>query len=335
LLFVDLDMSSRPVQFAHFGVFTFDLRQRVLTRDGVIVPVAPKDLEILRVLIENPGQIVEKKEIFDKVWPDTFIEEANLSRHVFNLRQILSMEGQRRTIETVPKRGYRFVAPVRVHRDLTEPPATSVDSTVGEDGKGEEVLHAIAPSIGTRNGRTLRATKGILQERGWPLWVSLLVVLLVAGTIIGFVRAKALHKLSIGVLPVQNLTGDASKEYICDGLTEELIAQLGTANPSEFGVVPRTSSMAYKTSAKTARQIAKELDVDYLIEGSLRESAGRFRFTAQLIRFPEQEHVWTREFDRTPLDLIGMEDEISQSLAKLLTDLHSDGGDKIARTVGR
>ncbi len=75
--------------------------------------------------------------------------------------------------------------------------------------------------------------------------------------------------------------------------------------------------------------------MDYLVEGSLRESAGRFRFTAQLIRFPQQEHVWTREFDRTPLDLIGMEDEISQSVARLLSDLHSDGGGNSARIAGR
>jgi TolB-like protein/DNA-binding winged helix-turn-helix (wHTH) protein len=335
LLFADLDMSSSPVQFAHFGVFAFDLRQRVLTRDGVVVPVAPKDLEILRVLIETPGQIVEKKEIFEKVWPDTFVEEANLSRHVFSLRQIFSRDGQQRTIETVPKRGYRFVAPVRLDRGLIESSAAPLDSTAAEDRNGDEVLHAKAPSIGARNGRTPRPAKGILHESGWPLWFPLLAVLLVVGTMISFVRAKALHKLSIAVLPVQNLTGDASKEYICDGLTEELIAQLGTTNPSELGVVPRTSSMAYKTSAKTARQIAKELDVDYLIEGSLRQSAGRFRFTAQLFRFPEQEHVWTREFDRTPLDLIGMEDEIGQSVARLLADLHSDGGGKIARIAGR
>jgi len=258
-----------------------------------------------------------------------------LSRHVFNLRQILSRDEQQRTIETVPKRGYRFVAPVRLDRGLIGSSAQPVDSTASEGRNRDGVLHAKAPSIGTRNGRTPRPSKGILQECGWPLWVPLLAVLLVTGTMIGFVRAKALHKLSIAVLPVQNLTGDASKEYICDGLTEELIAQLGTMNPGQLGVVPRTSSMAYKTTAKTARQIARELDVDYLVEGSLRESAGRFRFTAQLIRFPQQEHVWTREFDRTPLDLIGMEDEISQSLVKLIADLHSDGGDKLATTAGR
>ena len=278
---------------------------------------------------------MEKKEIFDKVWANTFVEEANLSRHVFNLRQILSKDGQLRTIETVPKRGYRFVAPVRLDRGLIESSALPLDSNSAEDRNGEEVLHETAPPTGTRNGRKPPPTKKILQDHGWSLWAFLLAVLLVAGTMIGFVRAKAPHKLSIGVLPVQNLTGDASKEYICDGLTEELIAQLGTMNPSELGVVPRTSSMAYKTSAKTARQIAGELNVDYLVESSLRESAGRFRFTAQLIRFPGQEHVWTREFDRTPLDLIGMEDEISQSVARLLADLHSDGGGKLARIAGR
>ena len=141
---------------------------------------------------------------------------------------------------------------MRLDRGLTESSALPIDSAAGEDGTREEVLQATPRSIAIPNGRTPRP-KGILQRRGWPLWVSLLAVLLVVGTMIGFVRARVLHKLSIGVLPVQNLRGDASKEYICDGLTEELIAQFGAMNPSELGVVPRTSSMEYKTSPKTAR----------------------------------------------------------------------------------
>jgi TolB-like protein/DNA-binding winged helix-turn-helix (wHTH) protein len=325
-------MSLGPSQFAHFGAFSFDLAQRVLTRNGAIVPLAPKDSEVLHILIQSPNQIVEKEEILQKVWPDTFVEEANLSRHVFNLRRVLSGLGQP-SIETVPKRGYRFVAPLRFHRSPAESQGDSLDSA-GSEGEKRYGLARLEAPPDIPSAYAPPASRAIRKRRSWQLWVSLFAVIVVAGTMIGFVRAKVPHRVSIGVLPVQNLTGDPAKEYICDGLTEELIAYLGTISPSELAVVPRTTSMVYKTTTKTARQIAQDLQVDYLIEGSLRESGARFRITAQLIRFPGQEHVWTREFDRTPSDLIGMEDEISQSLAKLLADLHSDGGDKVA-TAGR
>jgi len=100
-----------PGQFAHFGTFVFDLKQRMLTRNGGVVALAPKDVEILLMLIEGCGQVVERQEIIERVWPKTFVEEANLSRHIFTLRQILC-EGGSRVIETIPKRGYRFVTPI-------------------------------------------------------------------------------------------------------------------------------------------------------------------------------------------------------------------------------
>jgi TolB-like protein len=248
-------MSLEPRQFAQFGTFCFDLRQRVLRRDGEIIAVPPKDLEILVLLIQGHGQIVEKKEILEAVWPKMFVEEANVSRHVFNLRQILCENGQR-SIETIPKRGYRFVVPVQFRSSAAE--------------------------------------------------------------VISLVRGVIPHQLSLAVLPIQNLTGDPSKDHICGGLKEELIAQIAAISPSELRVIPRTPSKEYRTTAKNAAKIARELQADYLIEASLRESKGRFRVTAKLIRFPEQRYIWIREFDRTPTDLIAMEDEISQSVAKFV-----------------
>jgi adenylate cyclase len=133
----------------------------------------------------------------------------------------------------------------------------------------------------------------------------------------------------VAVLPVQNLTGDSSQDYICDGLTEELITQIVEIDASQLRVVPRTSSMVYKSASKTAEQIARELRVAYVIEGSLRASTGRLRVTLDVIHFPDQTHVWIREFDEKPADPIAMEDKISQSVAMLVAKLHSGNNKKL------
>jgi TolB-like protein/DNA-binding winged helix-turn-helix (wHTH) protein len=301
-------------QLARFGAFAFDLRQSVLSRDGVVIPLAPKDTELLLLLVKNSGQIVEKKAIFDQIWPQTFVEEGNLSRHIFSLRQVLAELG--RPIETVPKRGYRFVTPVRFENGLIE---QNLDPATPVDGKRQESPHLLrlTQAIGSTLGN-----QSIFGHYRSSLALPI-TLLLLAATAIGFVRARVPQRISVAVLPVENLTGDPAKEYICDGLTEELIAQLGALDDRGFGVVTRTSSMAYKSSAKTARQIAQELQVNYLLEGSLRGSAERFRITEQLIRFPGEQHVWTHEFDGTTSDLIGMEDEIGQAITKSVAALHS------------
>jgi TolB-like protein/DNA-binding winged helix-turn-helix (wHTH) protein len=303
-------------QFAQFGVFVFDLKQRVLTREGDRVPLAPKDLETLLVLIRGHGQIVEKKQIMEEIWPETFVEEANLSRHVFNLRRILSGGGEP-CIETIPKRGYRFVAPVHFHSEAPRIAADSYTSSVGDAQSTHEPQTPPASEYceDCQTDRNHSTRRSLLRPR---ILIFALGAFLAAGVVFGLLRAWAFRPISIAILPVQNLTGNTAKGYISDGLTEELIYRAAAVKRSNLTVVPLTSSMAYKTTTKTAAEIARDLQVDYLIEGTLRESPGRLRITAKLIRFPEQKLVWVREYDRAQTDVLGMEDEISQLLIELL-----------------
>ena len=311
-------MTSDTAQFARFGTFVLDLKQRILTREGEFVPLAPKDLEVLLVLVRGYGQIVEKKQFIENVWPDTFVEEANLSRHIFNLRQTLSISGER-SIETVPKRGYRFVAPTQFHSETPHIPNVSCprgthDSTA-VTSDAQTIMQSIEASSATQSAGKTSVPRMIGHPRAW---VFALVVFLGAGVVFGLLRARPVHRASIAILPIQNLTGDSSKEYIVDGLTEELISQTAALKPGNLKVVPFTSSMALKASTKSAAEIAQDLRVDYLVEGTLRESPGRFRVSVRLIWSPGQKLIWVREYDHAPTDPIGMQDEISEAVVKLL-----------------
>jgi DNA-binding winged helix-turn-helix (wHTH) protein/TolB-like protein len=317
-------MSPDTSHFAQFGDFVFDLRQRVLTREGEIVPVAPKDLEVLLVLVRGYGQIVEKKQIIEKIWPDTFVEEANLSRHVFNLRRILSENGER-SIETVPKRGYRFIAPVRFHAATPEGFGGSSPHTLPAN-RPAEILQSSPATSSLRDGRdrahSLSARQGIFR---WRMLLVAAAVFLATGAIFGLSRGLAPHRVPIALRPIQNLTGDSSKDYIAEGLTEELVTRIAPNNA--LIVVPR-SLMSEGTGA-AAGQFPKASQAGYLLEGSLRESPGRFRITMKLVRLPQRELVWSREFDRPPSDLIGMQDEVSQAVVKLLPARDTRGSDDL------
>jgi TolB-like protein/DNA-binding winged helix-turn-helix (wHTH) protein len=309
-------MTPDTAQFAQFGTFVLDLKQRILTREGEFVQLAPKDLEVLLVLVRGYGQIVEKKEFIESIWPDTFVEEANLSRHIFNLRQALSANGER-SIETVPKRGYRFVAATQFHSETplastASRPVAIDDLAVANDAR---TSLAIEPPGTIRSGGTSSVPRMILRPRALVLAFA---AFLAAGVIFGLLRARPVHRVSIVILPIQNLSGDPSKDYIADGLTEELISRAASLKSGSLTVIPFTSSMALKTSTKNAAQIGQDLQVDYLVEGTLRESPGRFRVSVKLIWSPGQKLVWVREYDHAPADPIGMQDEISEAVVKLL-----------------
>lgn len=141
-------------------------------------------------------------------------------------------------------------------------------------------------------------------------------------TIAGFLVWQRSHSLParsrpmLAVLPVQNLTGDPHQEYLADGLTEGLIAELGSVNPERLAVIARTSAMTYKQTNKTVGQIGKELGVDYVLESSLRAGSGQVRFTAQLIRTRDQTHLWTHNYNRTMADVLVLQDELARAVAE-------------------
>jgi TolB-like protein/DNA-binding winged helix-turn-helix (wHTH) protein/Tfp pilus assembly protein PilF len=264
------------------GEFRVDVAGRSLSRGGELVSLPPKAVETLILLAENQGKTVLKEELMEAVWPGTFVEEGSLTQNISILRKAL---GDPQWIKTVPKRGYCFVGPVRVATDASEQPAAS----------------------SPKPPRTHRWLIG-----------SLIVAALIVSSVVLFRRPKAPsspHVARLVVLPVENLSGNPAHDYVSDGLTEELIAQLSTLDPRRLAVIARTSAMTYKGTHKSIDRIAQELQVDYVLESSLRWSDNRLRITAQLISTQDQSHVWASSYDRTAQDMLSMEDEVAKAIA--------------------
>jgi TolB-like protein/DNA-binding winged helix-turn-helix (wHTH) protein/Flp pilus assembly protein TadD len=285
-----------------FGSYRLDSDERVLLRDGQPVTLPPKDLETLFVLVERAGHIVEKDELLEKVWPGVFVEEGNLARHIFNLRQVLGdTPDGRKYIQTVPKRGYRFVAPVQDDAELAFPNLPAPQAS--------EPTQATA-RLGQKSSR----------------WLLLLAVPVALGVTVYLVsrhiwspRNASPQRAMLAVLPFVNLSGDAHEDYFADGLTEEMIAQLGQLQPAKLGVIARTSTVQYKDTKENAAQIGRELGVGYLLEGSVRRGAERVRITAQLIQVPEQTHLWAETYERPLTDVLSIQREIAEKITHSLS----------------
>jgi len=272
-----------------FGPFVLDPAERVLLREGCHLPLPPKALETLLALAEKPGHVIEKSELLRRVWPDTYVGEATLAQNIFTLRKVLNHLGDgHEYIETIPKRGYRFVAPVET--------------------KGEPI------SVGRRSLRT-----PLRRPIPWAAWASLILVVALGI----YVRWRgrrlpadpAIGKVMLAVLPFENLSGDARQDYFSDGLTEEMIAELSRIDPDRLRVIARTSAMQYKGTAKTVAQIGRELGVNYILESSIRREGSRVRVTTQLVRVSDQIHLWSQSYERDMQGVLTLQEEIAGDVA--------------------
>jgi TolB-like protein/DNA-binding winged helix-turn-helix (wHTH) protein/Tfp pilus assembly protein PilF len=272
--------------FFEFGSFRLDPEERVLYAGGRPVQLTLKAFETLLALVESSGHVLEKDELLKRVWPDTFVEEGTLVQNIATLRKVLGDGRDRRTfIETVPRRGYRFAA--TVHR-----------------------AHAEDPEVESRP-RIRYRTVAIAA-----IGAGLLLAVWFAGRGIRPSEHLEQGKIRMAVLPFLNLSGDSGQDYFSNGLTEEMITQLGTLEPARLAVIARTSSMQYKDSKKDARQIGRELGVDYIMEGSVRRDAGRVRITAKLIRANDQTNVWAQDYDRNLTDILSLQNNVAGTIAR-------------------
>jgi TolB-like protein/DNA-binding winged helix-turn-helix (wHTH) protein/Tfp pilus assembly protein PilF len=288
-------------QLFRFGSYLLDADERVLLRDGQPVTLPPKDLETLLVLVERAGHIVEKDQLLGRVWPGVFIEEGNLARHIFNLRQLLgdSPDG-RKYIETIPRRGYRFIAAVH------------------ENGES-----AATPQVAPQTSERPQTAVGRGRKKSVWLWsIALTVVLAMAVTLAGRhwwrSRNAPSEKIMLAVLPFVNLSGDAREDYFVDGFTEEMIAQLGQLQPANLGVIARTSAMRYKNTKESVAEIGQELGVHYLLEGSVRQAGERVRITAQLIQANDQTHLWAESYETPLTDMLKIQREMAERITQSL-----------------
>jgi TolB-like protein/DNA-binding winged helix-turn-helix (wHTH) protein len=292
-----------------FGEFRLDGQNRLLQRGEAQIPLTPKALELLLLLVQRAGEVVGKDDLMKALWPDSFVEESNLTQTVFMLRRALGESPQRRYILTVQGRGYRFIAEVK---------------TLSSNGDGPSGALAAAAPTGALAGAQTRTAKLRIQfpSRFWLFGTAALCLVLATGLFAYFrlsgpryqthaARARSM----LAVLPFQNLTGDASQEYFSDGLTEEMISHLGNLDPQHLGVIARTSVMHYKTNPAPPDQIGRELGVQYVIEGSVRRDSDQIRVTAQLIETKGQTHVWARQYDRELQGVLTLQSEIAREIA--------------------
>ena len=282
-----------------FGPFRLDPVQRLLFREGEVVSLTPKALDTLLALVESRGTLLTKDELLDKVWPGTFVEEVTLAKNISTLRKAIGeAPGGGEYIETHSKRGYRFVAEVR----NVEPVATAVAS-------GSAELDPAPPLL------TRKATIT------WRFAAVILAFLFLIGAAGLWYRGRPAEspaggKIMLAVLPFENLSGDPDEEYFSNGLTEEMITQLGRLEPDRLGVIARTSAMQYKAAHKDVRQIGSELGVDYLLEGSVRREGNRVRIAAQLIQVRDQSHQWAENYDRDLRDILAVQSEVAAAIAR-------------------
>ena len=301
-----------PVQSSLYRFGPYELRPsaREISKLGTKLKLRPQPFQVLKLLAERPGDIVTREELRKLLWSaETFVDfEQGLNTAVKELRALLSDSAESpRYIETVPKLGYRLVAPVAVV-SLGEPhlPLVHVESPAAEIGRSEKGA-----------GRRIWQMPAFLR---WAAVAGIAVVLLTG--MAGYwqrsrepVNAQpAGGKLMLAVLPFENLTGDEGQDYFSDGLTEEMISQLGRIDIQHMGVIARTSVMHYKQSRSPLEQIGRELGVQYVLEGSVRREADKVRISAQLIQMRDHTHLWSRQYDRELSSLLALQSEIAQEI---------------------
>src|ERR1700693_855638 len=296
-------MSPRRIQF---GVFELDSTAGGLRKHGIKIKLQEQPLQILQQLLEHPGEVVTREELQKRIWPaDTFVDfDHGLYSAVQRLREALGDTAETpHYVETLPRRGYRFIAPVNNgNRGEAKVETASVEAPASV------VPERPAPRRGLRIPM-LVATGVIL--------VALLVALAFRGGSLGerLLGNPAVPPIrSIAVLPLQNLSSDPNQEYFADGMTDALITDL--AQIGSLKVISRTSTMRYKKSDKTLPEIARELNVDGIVEGTVQRSGDRVRITAQLIYGPSDKHLWANSYERDARNELSMEGEIAGAIAK-------------------
>jgi TolB-like protein/Flp pilus assembly protein TadD len=278
-------------------------------------------MDLLVVLVARRGQLVSRSEIVDTLWgKDVFVDVENgVNTAIRKLRQALRDSPDAPTfVETVPGKGYRFIAPVEVPPDTASPPgaAPSPAVVVGVETVPTGAGTAGAPVVDPQPVAGERAA-GRNANLRLALGAVVTVAALAGVVLWGWKRpADSGTRLTVAVLPFDNLNRDAATDYLANGLTEDTIVSLGRIDPERVSVIGRTSTLVYKSTTKSLAQIGQELGADYLVESSLRAENSRLRITARLIRGRDQVQIWSDSFDRNGSSILGLQREISSAIAE-------------------
>jgi TolB-like protein/DNA-binding winged helix-turn-helix (wHTH) protein/Flp pilus assembly protein TadD len=297
-----------PGQRFRFGPYESRPESRELYKHGFKLKVRPQPLQVLNALLSRAGEVVTRDDLRRRLWSsETFVDfEHSLYTSVKEIRGVLGDSADEpRYIQTLPKLGYRFIAPVEVIES-----AVAAGVILGApDSTAEDSDAPAAASVGSKSWR-------------WTLAGAIVAVFLVAlGAGVYYFHIHqatrpqpALNRSVLAVLPFENLTGDPAQEYLSDGLTEEMIAQLGRLDPAHLGVIARSSVMHYKGSRESLEKVGNTLKVQYVLEGSVRREANRIRISAKLEDVKGQA-LWSREYDRESGHLLSLEGELAQEIS--------------------
>jgi DNA-binding winged helix-turn-helix (wHTH) protein/tetratricopeptide (TPR) repeat protein len=276
---VTVSLSKESPFVYEFGTFRLDPAERLLSRAGQPVQLAPKVFDTLLALVENGGRLIDKEQLISRLWPDTFVEEATLARNISDLRKVLGEStGEQKFIETVPKRGYRFIAAVHCTQleSLPKPPFPNSDpeqSTV----------------IVERHFRS----QTIFEE-----------------------QLDADVVVSIAILPFRPITSEGRDEYLELGIADALITRL--SNVSQIVVRPTSAVRKYIGVEQESADAGRELKVGHVLDGSIQRDGDRIRVTAQLVSVDDGRSLWAGKFDEEFTDIFSVEDAISDQVANAL-----------------
>lgn len=293
-----------------FGVFELDLRAGELRKRGLRVRLQQQPFQVLAILIEHAGQVVSREELQKAVWPaDTFVDfDHGLNKAINKIREALGDSAESpRFVETVARRGYRFIADVRVAEAASAP---SSDAPAVQPQPPTDARDRKGPA-----GMVAKLTD-VLPVDTWKISTFVLLVLL---TSLAVWKAYSGNRpspviRSLAVLPLESLSNDASQDYFADGMTDELISDLGRIGA--LRVISRTSVMAYKHTRKSLQQIAHELNVDAVVEGTVLRSGDEVRITAQLIEATEDRHVWSQSYQGELRDTLSLQNNVARAIAE-------------------
>jgi TolB-like protein/DNA-binding winged helix-turn-helix (wHTH) protein/Flp pilus assembly protein TadD len=290
-----MESAKQPHGVFRFGAFKVDVAAVEVRKHGIRIKLQQQPFEVLLALLDRPGALVTREELRKKLWPaDTFVDfEHGLGSAINRLREALGdSTDQPRYIETVPRRGYKFIATVENHDSVAEVQTAALPlAKVTKAKRSYPFVLASAGILGL--ALILAFASPSLRER------------------LGSVRGDRIE--SLAVLPLDNLSRDSEQEYFADGMTDQLITDL--AQIPSVRVISRTSVMQYKNVRKPLGQIARELDVAAVVEGTVLRSGDRVRITAQLIQVRKEKHLWARSYEGDLRDVLALQDHVARDIA--------------------
>jgi TolB-like protein/DNA-binding winged helix-turn-helix (wHTH) protein/Tfp pilus assembly protein PilF len=343
-----MDTAAPKKRLVRFGSFEADLEQRVLTKNGGRVRLQDQPFQVLTLLLERAGETISREEVRQRIWSsDTYVEfDDGLNTAIKKIRLALGDAADNPLyIETVPRRGYRFVAPisyVRTGEDLEQanaPGAALVNADFPNAAwpNQDDGYRLENPTASSVRGATVPQPPGRISAmaasrslRPWLAGTLLLAAL--AGSYLSIAawheRTNALRSIrSLAVLPMQNFSGDPTQEYFAEGISDELTTRL--AQIPAIKVISRTSTAQYKGTTKSVPQIGQELGVDAVVEGSVERAGESVRVRVQLIQVATDRHLWAESYDRKLGDVLLLENDLAREIADQV-QVHTTGEDHVS-----